>query len=233
MRATERPPQVTASSQVAAPRRSILGPPPGPERLESTAKTQPLDGGSADAQTTEVRPSVVTAIGEQCTECGAVLAPDQRYCVECGHRRGDTRAPFVDALTQPKAQAAAPPPPRRVRMSGSATLIAGVGTLLLALGVGVLIGRTGHNPKSAATPSVITVQGGGGAAAGTTAASNTPTPSSSGSKKNKSAKSSNGSAAAALGKGAKPPPKAVVTVGAPGHGPGYQKGKFTGNFFGQ
>ena len=28
------------------------------------------------------------------------------------------------------------------------------------------------------------------------------------------------------------PKKAVVKTGTPGHGPGYQKGKFTGNFFG-
>jgi hypothetical protein len=32
-------------------------------------------------------------------------------------------------------------------------------------------------------------------------------------------------------KAAGPPPK-VVTVGSPGKGPGYQKGHFTGNFFG-
>jgi hypothetical protein len=30
---------------------------------------------------------------------------------------------------------------------------------------------------------------------------------------------------------AAPQPK-VVTVGSPGHGPGYQNGHFTGNFFG-
>ena len=30
----------------------------------------------------------------------------------------------------------------------------------------------------------------------------------------------------------KTPPKAVVKVGSPGKGPGYQNGKFTGNFFG-
>jgi phosphatidylinositol-3-phosphatase len=26
--------------------------------------------------------------GEHCTECGTPLAPDQRYCLNCGHRRG-------------------------------------------------------------------------------------------------------------------------------------------------
>ena len=56
-----------------------------------------------------------------------------------------------------------------------------VGVLLLAVGLGVLIGHSGKNtpaPKSAAAPEVITVQGGGtsNAAAATTATTATHAP---------------------------------------------------------
>jgi hypothetical protein len=51
------------------------------------------------------------------------------------------------------------------------TLIAGIGVLMLAMGVGVLIGRSGGSSSAGAAPQVITV---GGAATG--AANTTPTP---------------------------------------------------------
>src|SRR5205814_10135243 len=123
------------------------------------------------------------------------------------------------------------------RFGANTALIAGVGTLLLAMGVGVLIGRSGQKePVRAAAPAqVITVGGGGAAATTSTAASTT------GGAKAKSAKAggkgaSSAAAAAAAkkikGTSIKLPKKSVVKVGTPGHGPGYQKGKFTGNFFG-
>jgi hypothetical protein len=103
------------------------------------------------------------------------MAADQRYCLECGHRRGDPRLPFMDAVVfmdamrQPAVAASAPVPPRerRPRMSANATLVAGVATLVLAIGVGVLIGRSGDNgsaPAANTTPQVIKVEGGGGTA---------------------------------------------------------------------
>ena len=124
------------------------------------------------------------------------------------------------------------------RLSHNAALIAGVGTLLLAMGVGVLIGRSGEkSPSSAsAAPQVITVGGAGGnasTAAGAAAAA--------GSGKAAKAKSTGKKATAVQAQSAankikgtsvKLPKKAVVKTGTPGHGPGYQKGKFTGNFFG-
>ena len=59
-------------------------------------------------------------------------------------------------------------------MSSSTTLVAGVAVLLLAIGLGVLIGRLGHTSQperaAAANPTIITV--GGGAA---TSAASTPT----------------------------------------------------------
>ena len=90
---------------------------------------------------------------------------------ECGARRGDPRLPFMDAVVLMEAvrQSRQPPPPppptaKRRGITPNAALIAGVGALLLALGIGVLIGRSGNHEaaQSAAAPQVIKVGGGGG-----------------------------------------------------------------------
>jgi predicted nucleic acid-binding Zn ribbon protein len=124
----------------------------------------------APVQTSAVQSS------EMCPSCGAAMATDQRYCLECGQRRGDPRLPFMDAVVLMDAvkrpPQAPPPPPKKKRSSVSpnAALIAGVGTLLLALGIGVLIGRSGHQEvaQTSAPAQVITV-GGSGDAGGATA----------------------------------------------------------------
>jgi len=114
--------------------------------------------------------------GDACPNCGEPMAADQRYCLNCGHRRGDPRLPFMDAVTFMESMSApggagTPPPPPPSTPSGSnnrwnanAALIAGVATLVLAIGVGFLIGRSGHEngSQAAATPQVIKVEGGGG-----------------------------------------------------------------------
>jgi hypothetical protein len=193
--------------------------------MESTTASHEAD--------TVVQPALATVAGDQCTSCGAPLAPDQRYCVRCGQRRGQSRLP----VAQPVAAAAPVRESRMPRLSHNAALIAGVGTLLLAMGVGVLIGRSGGKSPSAASaaPQVITVGGAGGAA--NTAASGAAA----GAKGKAKAKSTGKKATAAQAQSAankikgtsvKLPKKAVVTVGTPGTGPGYQHGKFTGNFFG-
>lgn len=123
------------------------------------------------SSTTEVRHALVTATGEQCPSCGNGVAPDQRYCLHCGQRCGEPRLPFMNAVTfmdamkQPKTAAAAPPAkPKRRGVSANAALIAGVGTLILAMGVGVLIGRSGNNSTTAtpAAAQIIKVPAGGG-----------------------------------------------------------------------
>jgi hypothetical protein len=56
--------------------------------------------------------------------------------------------------------------------------VAGVGVLLLAIGLGVLIGRLGHNNTPAqkqAPAEVVTVQGGGGGGTASTAATTAST----------------------------------------------------------
>lgn len=174
---------------------------------------------------------------ERCVACGVPLASDQRYCVECGQRLGRARLPFMEEPAGPSATAV-PEPSQRPRMSASTTLVAGVGTLLLAMGIGVLIGRSAPSSSRAAGPvQVLSAPGVGaagvagatgvaGGAEGSAAATTSTTPTSSN----------------AAGKGGKTPTKAtktklppakVVKVGSPGKGPGYEKGHFTGNFFGK
>ncbi|MFZ2051737.1 MAG: hypothetical protein WB698_05060 [Solirubrobacteraceae bacterium] len=174
--------------------------------------------------------STASATGQHCASCGATLTPDQRYCVECGQRRGPTRPPFMEGTAQQPSASAPPPAKRGPRFSPNTALIAGIGTLMLAMATGVLIGRT-SSPSSKGSPVqyVTAPTSGATGTGGTTTSTETSTSSTSG--KGSSSKSS-GSNAAAKDLGGKAPSKPVVTVGSPGKGPGYQKGKFTGKFFG-
>jgi hypothetical protein len=105
--------------------------------------------------------------------CGAPLASDQRYCLECGARRvpmssvlsgeppplGNVQAPssapsVPPTPPMPPGGAPAGGPPQR---NTTLTVIAGVGVLLLAMGVGVLIGRAGAAKQSPAPAQVITL----------------------------------------------------------------------------
>jgi hypothetical protein len=121
---------------------------------------------------------------EPCASCGAALADDQRYCLECGERRAPTGSallagPTPGGIAQP---APAGPPPSGpsatgqlapagagARSGNTVTVIAGVGVLLLAMGVGVLIGRSGSPKQSAAPAQVISVGSASGAPTSTNA----------------------------------------------------------------
>ena len=116
------------------------------------------------------------ASGEQgapCARCGTPLAHDQRYCLECGHRRAEVRLPFIDVLEQRfRRQVGGTLPPvstttaRRWQPTPVAAGAA-VAALFLAVGLGVLIGSAGDDPPPrvvAAPPQVITVASAGAAA---------------------------------------------------------------------
>jgi hypothetical protein len=111
-----------------------------------------------------------------CASCGAPLAEDQRYCLQCGERIAPPSSvllgappPAATAATaeSPTAQLTPPgyPPPRargafgeNERRGNAVTVIAGVGVLLLAMGVGVLIGRSSAGrPSAPGAPAVISV----------------------------------------------------------------------------
>lgn len=209
-------------------------------------RDNPADKPGGEEPTREL-PGVPTGASEdRCGACGAPLVHDQRYCVECGERRGQSRFP----VTQPPAPVAkrrtrAAPAARPPRMSSGTTLVAGIGVLLLAIGLGVLIGRVGTKTTTtqaaATTPQVITVQGGGGGSTPTTTTSSTTTTPKS--KKAKAAvttkapsqavqKKATQAAGKVLGNSAHLAPP-TVTNGQTCTGAGCQGGKFTGNFFGQ
>ena len=197
--------------------------PPGP------ADSAEVPAPTSEA-TTEVHPTMIASIREQCSACAAPMAPDQRYCVECGQRRGPARVAQLDGLAERNREAPSERrPSRRPRMSVNSTLIAGIGTLLLAMGVGVLIGRSGSSNAKAPPAQVVTVAGGGGSAAAATTGAATPSPSAGAATPAKSAGTAGVKSAS---KASTAPPPKTVKVGSTGTGPGYQKGHFTGNFFG-
>jgi hypothetical protein len=148
--------------------------------MDAADATQPTVVMEPAVETTQ--PAVAAASAgavESCAHCGAALALDQRYCLECGTPRTYLSGMLLERLRAPAAQPSqAPLPPNGSMTPGAAaspppwqrgsvlTLIVGIGVLLLAMGVGVLIGRSGGSGSagSAAAPQVITVGGGTGAA---------------------------------------------------------------------
>ena len=143
----------------------------GPERSDVAAPPAFADSSSTSQEPT--RQLSVAGSSDHCVNCGAPLASDQRYCVNCGERRGKPRfalAPAPEAAAEEVTTTTrSASTPRRPRTSVGFNLIAGVATLLLAMGVGVLIGHNSsasNSTKAAATPA-ITINGGGGAASGT------------------------------------------------------------------
>ena len=203
------------------------------------------------------RQLVTAQVGERCITCEAPLASDQRYCLNCGERRGNSglKPAQPAAQTEPRAAVsmAESTDSRRRRTTSGTTLVAGIATLLLAMGVGVEIGRisngnnSGGSPARASAPSVQVVTVGSGVG-GSAAAS---TPSSSQGKTKRKGKTTAKKAAAqtvvtkkvaakatqaaskVLGASAKNlAPPTVQSGQACTSGAGCQNGKFTGNFFG-
>ncbi|MGZ4195910.1 MAG: hypothetical protein ACXVFQ_06040 [Solirubrobacteraceae bacterium] len=205
---------------------------------------------AALADDTPTRQFVGASVGDRCAACGTPLATDQKYCLNCGERRGKARFPL--GASTAAAAAAAPPaasrPPKKQRLSSSTALVAGVGTLLLAMGVGVLIGRTdnGSSKNANAPAQIITVGGSSGATSGAAAATTQGEAKAAKGKASKKAKATaskptvnkqqaakaQAAASKVLGSSKNLPPP-TVTQGQSGHGAGYTKGHFTGTFFGQ
>ena len=228
---------------------SEWAPPPG--SVEPPVAPPPDLGASGNAQAG----LITAASSDRCTNCGAQLAPDQHYCVVCGERRG--RARFAGAMFGPQAVAQEPapasgPPQRGGRFPAPATLIAGIATLLIAMGLGILIGHDSNGPRALAQQPKVNVTvnggGGGGGSGSSTGASTTASTRSTSKSSPKAAKASTtaapklsaaqqqqaaSAAAKAAGGSSSNLPAAGTQVGGKcTHGAGCQGGKFTGNFFG-
>ncbi len=127
-------------------------------------------------QTTETMPmTTLGEPGEPCAECGAPLAADQRYCLNCGRRRS---GPPVDYRTYliPEAKGAQDPPPPAPPAASAAeadpgppkperdyaplAAVGGIALLGLMLLVGVLIGKGGGEGTS--QPAQVIRVGGSG-----------------------------------------------------------------------
>ena len=103
---------------------------------------------------------------ERCTGCGNPLALDQRYCLNCGKRRGGARIEFEKYLEQeppnqppkpPTPVAAGPAPDNRPEREVTPLMAAvGLTGLAVILILGVLIGRTGQGNSTQAAPVVAT-----------------------------------------------------------------------------
>ena len=115
-----------------------------------------LDRGSTELQL------AAAAANRKCSVCGAEMADDQRYCVECGTRRGAPR--FTTSLGKTSAGTTAATK-TGTRVSGQVVLLAVI-ALLVAFGVGILVGHDSSGTVNVAAPA---------------AASSSTTPSSSGS----------------------------------------------------
>lgn len=183
-------------------------------------------------------------VGDRCPNCNAPFAADQRYCINCGERRGRPRFSFSELSAQAAASKAQPPAkePRR-QSSGSSplTFIAGVAVLLLAMGVGVGIGvaSSGTTTTVASAPSqkpIIINAGGVSGGSSSNAGSKRSKSGSTGAVSSHAHISRKVQAAASQAAskvlGAAAPKNPTATIGTKGSGPGYCNGRFTGQFFG-
>ena len=114
--------------------------------------------------------------GEACHSCGAPLAVDQRYCLNCGHRRGGPRVDFHQHLSAAPTTAANGAVPTPVVEQAPAAVapgegkpqrdytplaaVGGIAVLGLMLLVGVLIGK-GSSPTTTTPPPVVVREGEG------------------------------------------------------------------------
>ena len=128
------------------------------QTAEATEATAPAETGSLIG---------IPVDGGTCAVCGAELATDQRYCVECGTRRGPPR--FTAQLPSKQTSASATSAtPRNSRRPSSLFVVLAVATLLIAFGVGLLVG---HDSPGKAPTVNIQLHGVGGSASSANAGS--------------------------------------------------------------
>jgi hypothetical protein len=114
--------------------------------------------------------------GEPCEQCRSPLAADQRYCLECGRRRGGPRVDYRHYMGgeggsgEPPVPTSQEPPPgeepsNSQRDYAPLAAVGGIAVLGLMLLVGVLIGK-GNGDNTAATPAPVVIKGPSGESSG-------------------------------------------------------------------
>jgi hypothetical protein len=91
---------------------------------------------------------VVGQEGETCEQCGSVLATDQRYCINCGCRRGEARVDYEHRLAggaQPVVNGAVPAVRAPNPQWSPLVAIGAIALLGVFLLLGVLIGKKDNN----------------------------------------------------------------------------------------
>jgi hypothetical protein len=102
--------------------------------------------------------------GDTCEQCGSALATDQRYCLNCGWRRGEARVDYERRLAPNGAQhapngALAAGRPRAAAQWSPVTAIGAIAVLGIMLLLGVLIGKDNNDQTqtvAAAAPATTT-----------------------------------------------------------------------------
>jgi hypothetical protein len=118
--------------------------------------------------------------GDTCEQCGSALATDQRYCLNCGWRRGESRVDYERRLNTgvPYANGTAPAPTSvatnpQWTPAFAVLAIALLGVMLL---LGVLIGKKGNNDtQTVAAPATPTTTSAAAAPAAPTPAATAST----------------------------------------------------------
>jgi hypothetical protein len=100
--------------------------------------------------------------GDVCSQCGSVLAVDQRYCVNCGTRRSETRVDYQRQLAGNGAQSAggipgAGPAAGAPQWSSPIVAIGAIAVLGVMLLLGVLIGNDNDGQQVVAGAAAPTV----------------------------------------------------------------------------
>ncbi|HVY77620.1 MAG TPA: hypothetical protein VG898_03850 [Solirubrobacterales bacterium] len=117
-------------------------------------------------------------MAEGCERCGAPLADDQHYCLECGQRTGSPRVDYRHYMapatvadgqagerpaqpTDPSQTPAAEEPAKAQRDYAPLAAVGGIAVLGLMLLIGVLIGKGNNDTATAPAPQIVRVPGGG------------------------------------------------------------------------
>ncbi|MGA9286489.1 MAG: zinc-ribbon domain-containing protein [Solirubrobacteraceae bacterium] len=199
---------------------------------------------AADSELGSAVTQPIPVVAEPCPQCGSPLAPDQRYCLHCGAPRVHVSGPISSGRADlaslshtpgaagPQVPVAGPgrppgaplPSAHPTGRNNTLALLAGIGVLLLAMGVGVLIGRAGAGSTKVPPAQVISVGGssGGAATTPTTSTPSTETPAATTPKK-KEAPKARGSSAPGSSINKPAPPSSAKNLRSGGSGQSYEQ----------